>query len=66
MRNWSLSMKGMEDDEFTGRIGLDISLSNPDILYALVDYQKETKKEKEEEEGLVPADFLEMSVKDFS
>ncbi|WP_375578428.1 glycosyl hydrolase [Marivirga tractuosa] len=63
--NWSLSMNGMEDDEFTGRIGLDISQSNPDILYALIDYQKETKKEKEEQEGLAPADFLEMSVKDF-
>ncbi|RUA31763.1 MAG: glycosyl hydrolase, partial [Bacteroidetes bacterium] len=63
--NWNLSMNGMEDDEFTGRIGLDISQSNPDILYALIDYQKETKKEKEEQEGLAPADFLEMSVKDF-
>ncbi|SMG33386.1 Sortilin, neurotensin receptor 3 [Marivirga sericea] len=63
--NWNLSMEGMEDDKFTGRIGLDISLSNPDILYALVDYQKETKKEKAEKESLSASDFLEMSVKDF-
>jgi photosystem II stability/assembly factor-like uncharacterized protein len=62
---WTLSMNGMEDDQFTGRIGLDISQSNPDILYALIDYQKETKKEKKDQEGLAPADFLEMSVKDF-
>jgi len=63
--NWDLSMTGMEDDKYTGRIGLDISLSNPDVLYALVDYQKETQKEKEKQEGLSASDFLEMSVKDF-
>jgi len=64
--NWTLSMNGIDDNEFTGRIGLDISLSNPDIMYALMDYQKEEKKEKKSgEEGLTQADFLEMSVKDF-
>ena len=63
--SWSLTMEGMNDDEFTGRIGLDISQSNPDVLYALVDYQKETKTEKKEEEGLSASDFLEMSIKDF-
>ncbi|WNB17333.1 WD40/YVTN/BNR-like repeat-containing protein [Marivirga arenosa] len=64
--NWTPSMNGIDDNEFTGRIGLDISLSNPDIMYALMDYQKEEKKEKKSgEEGLTQADFLEMSVKDF-
>lgn len=65
--NWKLSMKGIPDDEFAGRIGLDISLSDPNILYAVMDYQKETKtkKEKEEEDKLVVADFVKMNKKEF-
>jgi photosystem II stability/assembly factor-like uncharacterized protein len=37
---WSKSMAGFPQDEFVGRIGYDFSLSNPNIVYALHDYQK--------------------------
>jgi photosystem II stability/assembly factor-like uncharacterized protein len=37
---WSKSMVGFPQDEFVGRIGYDFSLSNPNIVYALHDYQK--------------------------
>ncbi|GAA5040088.1 hypothetical protein GCM10011506_40230 [Marivirga lumbricoides] len=65
--NWKLNMSGIPDDKYTGRIGLDISLSNPDIMYALLDYQKETKtkKERSDKDKLIPADFTDMSVKAF-
>ena len=33
-------MAGFPQDEFVGRIGYDFSLSNPNIVYALHDYQK--------------------------
>jgi photosystem II stability/assembly factor-like uncharacterized protein len=35
--NWVEVSTGLPAPEFRGRIGLDISLSNPDTLYALVD-----------------------------
>ncbi|MBK6267425.1 glycosyl hydrolase [Marivirga sp. S37H4] len=65
--NWELSMNGIPDNEFTGRIGLDVSLSNPNVVYALLDYQKETKKEKKrkDEEELISVDFVGMSAKTF-
>lgn len=65
--NWQLSMNGIPDDKFTGRIGLDISLSDPDIMYALLDYQKETKTEKKriDKNKLISSDFADMSVKAF-
>ncbi len=64
---WNLAMNGIPDDKFTGRIGLDISLSEPNIMYALLDYQKEQKKEKEREDKdkLIAADFSNMKVKAF-
>ncbi|MGD9329478.1 MAG: glycosyl hydrolase, partial [Cyclobacteriaceae bacterium] len=60
--NWVEVMDGIADREFAGRIGLDISQSSPNILYALIDSQFETKTEKEREEGeLLAADFVEMT-----
>lgn len=63
---WELSMKGFPDSSNVGRIGLAVSKSNPNILYAFLDNQKLTKKKKElDVEELEPADFLEMSVEEF-
>jgi len=36
-RTWTDASNGLVAPEFRGRIGIDISLSNPDTLYALVD-----------------------------
>lgn len=36
-RTWTDVSQGLPAPEFRGRIGIDISLSNPDTLYALVD-----------------------------
>ncbi len=36
-RNWKQLSKGLPDMKLTGRIGIDISRSNPSILYAFVD-----------------------------
>ncbi len=66
---WSKSMKGFPSGSFVGRIGLDVSASNPDVLYAYLDNQKEIKTKKEEEpedeDQLQQSDFLEMGEKEF-
>ncbi|AFL84381.1 BNR/Asp-box repeat protein [Belliella baltica DSM 15883] len=43
---WSKSMVGFPQDEFVGRIGYDFSLSSPNIVYALHDYQKTEERER--------------------
>ncbi len=64
--SWNKVMQGFPEGEYVGRIGIDVSRSNPDILYAFLDNQKETKtKVEEEEEGLTQTDFLEMNKKEF-
>jgi len=64
--NWEKSMKGFPDKKFVGRIGIDVSQSNPDIMYAFVDNQKESKTKKDpDDEALTQADFVEMSTKEF-
>jgi len=63
---WTRSMSGFPEGRNVGRIGLDVSRSNPNVLYALLDNQREIRTEREkEEERLVQADFLEMSRKEF-
>jgi photosystem II stability/assembly factor-like uncharacterized protein len=42
---WTKIKEGFPQDEFVGRIGFDFSLSNPNVVYALHDYQKTEKKE---------------------
>lgn len=37
---WTKAMEGFPQDEFVGRIGFDFSLSNPNLVYALLDNQK--------------------------
>lgn len=63
--NWTKITNGLPEGAHVGRIGLDISQSNPNVLYASVDNQFETKTEAEESEGLTSADFLEMNKRNF-
>ncbi|MDH5366611.1 MAG: glycosyl hydrolase [Cyclobacteriaceae bacterium] len=59
---WAKKVNGFPQNAYVGRIGLDISISESNIIYALLDNQAETKKEKKEkEEGLKITDFLTMS-----
>jgi len=63
---WHKSMKGFPKGHYIGRIGIDVSQSNPNILYAFLDNQKETKTRKEKKKDeLTQADFLKMSRDDF-
>ena len=60
------ALNNFPSSEWTGRIGVDICLSQPNTLYALVDNQKGLKQTKEKEAGqLQPADFVSMSISDF-
>jgi len=63
---WQKAMKGFPDGKAVGRIGIDVSESNPDIMYAFLDNQKESKTKKEQEDDeLTQADFIEMSREEF-
>ena len=66
---WRKTVEGFPQGNHVGRIGLDVSGSNPEILYAVVDNQKETKTSaKPDSDGkdeLTPADFWEMNKKQF-
>lgn len=42
---WKKTGDGFPQDEFVGRIGFDFSLSNPDVVYALLDNQKSESRE---------------------
>jgi photosystem II stability/assembly factor-like uncharacterized protein len=42
--SWQKAMTGFPQDEFVGRIGFDFSRSNPEVVYALHDYQKTKEK----------------------
>mgnify|MGYP000318290915 CR=1 FL=1 len=64
--SWEKSMNGFPDEKFVGRIGIDVSQSNPDIMYAFLDNQKESKKKKElDDEELTQGDFVDMSTEEF-
>jgi len=68
---WRKTVQGFPQGNHVGRIGLDVSQSNPDILYAVLDNQKKTKtsleakSKKEGEDELKAADFLDMGKKEF-
>ncbi|MEM7548723.1 MAG: glycosyl hydrolase [Bacteroidota bacterium] len=64
---WVKSISGFATGENVGRIGLDISESAPNVVYALLDNQTETKEEKEKpKDGKFQlGDFVEMSKDDF-
>lgn len=64
--SWDKLSNGLPDGAHVGRIGLDISKSNPDIIYAVIDNQYETKTKREEDsENLNLSSFVDMSKKDF-
>ncbi len=46
---WEKSMKGFPEGQYVGRIGLDVCLTRPDVLYAVVDNQEEIRKEKKKD-----------------
>lgn len=62
---WTKSMRGLPEGEMRGRIGLDISRSNPDILYAVLDNQAKYDPGEEEAEGLSTKLLLSMSQERF-
>ncbi len=59
--SWTKAMEGIPDDASNGRIGINYAQGNPNIVYAVMDNQKETKEEKKSDEpGLKLKDFIEM------
>ena len=59
-------ISGFPDTRGTGRIGLDISISNPNIIYAILDNQDRKPKDEEvSNEGLTKDSFREISEEDF-
>lgn len=67
--NWTLITggdSGFPQTSGTGRIGLDISVSNPQIVYAILDNQDfRDKEEEDEEEGLTKEQLRTMSSSEF-
>jgi len=61
-KTWKPMNNGLPEAKFRGRIGLDICLTKPDILYAFVDnYEKAreaTDEEKADSYGLPSAGFI--------
>lgn len=65
--SWRKITNGLPDGPHVGRIGIDISQSNPNILYAVIDNQFETKTEvKPSDDRYTQATFLDISEKDFA
>jgi photosystem II stability/assembly factor-like uncharacterized protein len=66
---WKKAMAGFPQDEFVGRIGFDFSKTNPNVVYALHDYQKPKEKPSSATtqpaaEGLKLEDFKSLAVAD--
>lgn len=63
---WTKSIAGFPQGKQVGRIGLDVSAANPNILYAILDNQGETADEKPKEDGkLKQKDFKAVSERCF-
>ncbi len=63
---WTKSMDGIPEAKSNGRIGVNYAQGSPNIVYAVMDNQKETKEEKKsDEKGLKLKDFIDMSKADF-
>ena len=59
---WFKTMDGFPEGPQVGRIGLAVSPSSPNVVYAFLDNQAEKKEEKEDEEKkLRPVDFKTMT-----
>lgn len=64
--HWTKITKGLPEGSHVGRMGIDISLSNPNILYLSIDNQQQTQTEKEiNKDDITQNTFLEISVSDF-
>ena len=60
--SWFKTMDGFPEGPQVGRIGLAVSPSSPQVIYAFVDNQAEKREEKEQqEEGLKASDLGSMS-----
>lgn len=70
-KTWKEKVKGFLQDDKTGRIGLAIARSNPDVIYAFLDNQtprpeKKKKPAKDKNKSGITVDKLEkMTVDDF-
>lgn len=60
---WTQKMEGFPQGKQVGRIGLDVAASSPNIIYAFLDNQAETKEEKQKEQPdkLILKDFIDMT-----
>ncbi len=65
---WSLSVNGFPQGKKVGRIGLDISLSDPNTVYAVLDNQESDPSLQREDTiaGIWSRRLLEMSGEDFA
>jgi len=64
--SWNKSVDGFPQGNFVGRIGLDISQSNPNVIYAVLDNQFEQKEERDNNsDALTQTSFIEMSDEEF-
>ncbi|WP_304516753.1 WD40/YVTN/BNR-like repeat-containing protein [Cecembia rubra] len=64
---WKKAMEGFPQDQFIGRIGFDFSLSNPNIVYALLDNQKPQENSRPQAPRTAPKDELSLeSIKTMS
>ncbi len=64
--SWSKITNGLPDGEFVGRMGIDISLSNPEIMYMLIDNQEETRTEREIDPDVISQNtFVNITEADF-
>lgn len=48
-KTWRIINKGLPDTKYTGRIGLAVAPSNPNVVYAFIDNHLEKRKPKEGE-----------------
>lgn len=63
---WQKVTNGLPDGPFVGRIGLDISKSDPNVLYAVIDNQFETKTERSHsEDNYTQSTFLTITKAEF-
>ncbi len=67
---WKKAVEGFPQDESVGRIGFDFSLSNPDVVYALLDNQSKSEiapppprqRRQQEENPIKIEEFKEMTL----
>ncbi|HEY0743169.1 MAG TPA: glycosyl hydrolase [Chryseosolibacter sp.] len=65
---WQKSLNGLPTGKTVGRIGLEVSPSNPNVVYAIIDNQavvEDKKNANKPEEGLKIENFKTMSKEDF-